>query len=139
MSVVFLDASAVIYLLEGEPALQRSTRGILERLRAEAGTDWLAVSALSLLECRVQPLRVSDQGRIETFDRFFSHPGLSIIEIDRQVIEIATGLRAELRLRTPDAIQAASALQAAPNAEFVTGDSDFQNVPNLHVHLVENC
>ena len=136
--MVFLDASTVIYLLEGEDALQRSTRSILGSLRTEVGAGQLAVSALSLLECRVQPVRHSDQARVKLFDRFFGHPGLSIIEIDRNVIEIATGLRAELRLRTPDAIQAASALRAAPDVEFVTGDSDFPKVPNLRVHLVQN-
>lgn len=135
--MVFLDASAVIYLLEGEEALQRSTRHVLGKLRNEDPDASLAVSALSLLECRVQPIRRGDRKRRELFDSFFSHPGLAVIEIDRDVIEIATELRARHGLRTPDAIQAACALREAPDAEFVTGDADFQKVPNIRAHLIE--
>ena len=135
--MIFLDASAIIYLLEGEPALQEATRRILEELRAGDSDVLIAVSALSLLECRVQPLHNSDQTRVQMFDDFFNHPGLAIIEIDRRVIELATGLRANHALRTPDAIQAASALAADAKAELVTGDGDFRKVPDLRVHLVE--
>ena len=71
------------------------------------------------------------------YDDFFNHPGLEIIEINRRVIELATGLRAKHALRTPDAIQAASALAANANADLVTGDGDFRKVPDLRVHLVE--
>lgn len=135
--MIFLDANAIIYLLEGEPALQKATRRILEQLRAGDSDALIAVSALSLLECRVQPLRNSDQARMQMFDDFFTHPGLVIIEIDRRVIELATGLRAKHALRTPDAIQAASALAADAKADLVTGDGDFRRVPDLRVHLVE--
>ena len=135
--MIFLDANAIIYLLEGKAALQQATRRILEKLRAGDADVLLGVSALSLLECRVQPLRKADQARLKMYDDFFNHPGLEIIEINRRVIELATGLRAKHALRTPDAIQAASALAANANADLVTGDGDFRKVPDLRVHLVE--
>ncbi|MCA1780409.1 MAG: PIN domain-containing protein [Xanthomonadaceae bacterium] len=135
--MIFLDANAIIYLLEGEPALQQATRRILEELRAGDSDVLIAISALSLLECRVQPMRDAEHQRLELFDQFFRDPGLEIIEIDRRVIEIATDLRARHALRTPDAIQAASALAADAKADLVTGDGDFRKVPDLRVHLVE--
>ena len=135
--MVFLDASAIIYLLEGDQALQRSTRQILQPLRTDDPSRPLAVSALSLLECRVQPLRQADATRLDLYDRFFGDPGLSTIDIDRTAIELATVLRAEHGLRTPDAIQAACALGTAPDAQFVTGDADFRKIPNLQVHLIQ--
>ena len=135
--MIFLDASAIIYLLEGKPALQESVRRTLAGQRSGETLPALAVSALSLLECRVQPMRDAEHQRLELFDQFFRDPGLEIVEIDRKVIEIATALRARHGLRTPDAIQAGSALASAPDAEFITGDSDFRKVPDLRVHLVE--
>lgn len=135
--MIFLDASAIIYLLEGKPALQESVRRTLAGLRSGETLPALAVSALSLLECRVQPMRDAEHQRLELFDQFFRDPGLEIIEIDRKVIETATALRAKHALRTPDAIQAASALAADAKADLVTGDGDFRKVPDLRVHLVE--
>lgn len=134
--MVFLDVSAIIYLLEGKPELRESARRILAGLRSDETLPALAVSALSLLECRVQPIRRADDQRLEIFDQFFSDPGLMIVDVDRNVIQTATGLRARYGLRTPDAIQAASALAADVDVDFVTGDNDFQSIPNLRVHLV---
>lgn len=136
--MVFLDASAIIYLLEGDEALQRHTRRVLQTLRVDDPVVPLAVSALSLLECRVQPIRLADKKRLALFDRFFEDPGLSVVNIDRIVIEVATELRAAHGLRTPDAIQAASAFSAGKETEFVTGDVDFRKVPGLRVQLIES-
>ena len=67
----------------------------------------------------------------------FANPGLSIVELDGDVIERATRLRARHGLRTPDALQAASALTLPENPAIVTGDKDFRKIPELNVHLVE--
>lgn len=136
MNPVFLDASAIIYLLEGEPKIQRAAREVLAGLRSGDAQPALVVSALSLLECRVQPMQSGDEARLRKFDRFFADPGLSIIELDSKVIEQATRLRAQHGTRTPDALQAASALELAQTPAFVTGDSDFGKIKELNVHLI---
>lgn len=135
--MVFLDASAVIYLLEGEPEIRQAARAVLAEL-ARAGTDpGFAVSSLSLLECRVHPMRNDHDQRLSAFDTFFDDPGLLILDLGRNVIDRATRLRAEHGIRTPDALQAASCLAFDPKMPFVTGDRDFHRIPGLNLHLIE--
>ena len=137
--MVFLDASAIIYLLEGDATVQAAVRDTLDTLRsAAAETPLLAVSALSRLECRVRPLRDGDQALIDRYDAFFADPGLAVIALDEAVLDRAAELRARCRLRTPDALQAASLLVADADGAFVTGDADVMAVPGLQVHTVKS-
>lgn len=136
MSLVFLDASAIIYLLEGETEVRQATRTILAGMRSKGIEPALAVSALSLLECRIHPIRHNDQARIELFNSFFSDPGLHIVQLSLEVIEQAAQLRATHGLKTPDALQAACALELAETPPFLTGDSDFSKIKDLNVHLI---
>ena len=138
--IAFLDASAVIYAVEGTPewseALKQQLRELAMADQASAGGLQLAISRLSWLECRVGPLRRRDAEALARFDAFFLHPDLEWVELSPAVVERATLLRAELNLRTPDALQAASCLQLGADAVMVTGDAGFQRVPSLRLALV---
>lgn len=138
--IAFLDASAVIYAVEGSPewseALKQQLRQLAMTDQASAGGLQLAISRLSWLECRVGPLRRRDAEALARFDAFFLHPDLEWVELSPAVVERATLLRAELNLRTPDALQAASCLQLGADAVMVTGDAGFQRVPTLRLALV---
>lgn len=138
--IAFLDASAVIYAVEGSPewseALKQQLRQLAIADQASAGGLQLAISRLSWLECRVGPLRRRDAEALARFDAFFLHPDLEWVELSPAVVERATLLRAELNLRTPDALQAASCLQLGADAVMVTGDAGFQRVPTLRLALV---
>lgn len=138
--IAFLDASAVIYAVEGSPewseALKQQLRQLAMADQASAGGLQLAISRLSWLECRVGPRRRRDAEALARFDAFFLHPDLEWVELSPAVVERATLLRAELNLRTPDALQAASCLQLGADAVMVTGDAGFQRVPTLRLALV---
>ena len=135
--LAFLDASAVIYLLEGDAPTRQAVRQVLLNLEEEVGrTPVLAISALSRLECRVRPLREANAPALKRLDGFFDDPGLAFIPVETAVLDKATELRAHHGLRTPDAIQAASLLTADPEGVFVTGDGDFEKVPGLRVERI---
>jgi predicted nucleic acid-binding protein len=138
--IAFLDASAVIYAVEGTPAWAEALKQQLRQLamadQASAGGLQLAISRLSWLECRVGPLRRRDGEALARFDAFFLHPDLEWVELSPAVVEQATLLRAEHNMRTPDALQAASCLQLGANAVMVTGDAGFQRVPTLRLALL---
>jgi uncharacterized protein len=95
----------------------------------------VAVSALSLLECRARPLRDGEAVLLQRYDDFFADPGLLVVPLDEIVIDKATELRARHGLRTPDALQAASALRLDTQPAFVTDDADFESVEGLRVVL----
>ena len=134
--IAFLDASALIYLVEGEAPWAEAARATLQQLALEAPDLALAVSRLSLLECRVAPLRRGDQASLDRFQALFAKPDLLVVELGASVVELASQLRANHGLRTPDALQAACCLQLGPDALMVTGDAAFQRVQALQVHLI---
>jgi predicted nucleic acid-binding protein len=84
----------------------------------------------------VKPLRDQNSADIDRYRAFFLSAGLQIVEISVQVIETATMLRARHGLRTPDAIQAASAMSIKGPVTFLTGDRQFRKVSELNVQLV---
>jgi predicted nucleic acid-binding protein len=53
--MIYLDANVIIRLLEGDSASRSGLEAILDPFRNKAGS--LATSRLSLLECKVRPLR----------------------------------------------------------------------------------
>jgi uncharacterized protein len=134
---IFLDACAIIYWLEsGEPYYSK-LHNKLNQIRKKYGPLPFVISALSLLECRVKPLRENNVALMKAYHHFFSAPNLSIISLTAAVLEQATSLRAFHNIRTPDALQAASALTASDNTiMFVTGDAFFKKIEGLEVVLL---
>ncbi len=132
---VFLDACALIYRFEGNAGFRLATTTLLAQLSAGHAATAVAVSRLSVLECRVQPLRAGDQALLQRYDDFFA--ACRIVELSAAVVDAATMLRVRYALKTPDALQAASAMSLSPEVRFVTGDQGFAKVSGLDVRLIQ--
>ena len=132
--IAFLDSSALIYFFEGALAHQRAVEAVLGNLRAENAQAVLAVSRLAVLECRVKPLRNGNSGLLTLYDAFFRQ--VQIVELTASVVDIATQLHATTTLKTPDALQAASALNFAERCTFIAGDAGFARVTALNLRHV---
>jgi len=128
---LYLDASAIIYSIEGAPLVREAAVRFAEQ--AEAARDGLVItSQLSRLECRVKPLRDGAMDLLAHFDAFFSRRRLLLAEVSARVIERATELRAQHGFKTPDAIHLATALGQAADI-FLTGDAGLRRCPGLQV------
>ncbi len=136
--IAFLDASALTYLLDGEVSWTQAVQSELQQLAEHQPKLQIAVSRLSILECRVGPLRRADQASLDRFDAFFAQPDLLWVELSDSVVELATRLRASHGLRTPDALQAACCFQVGPKAVMLTGDADFRRVSALQLRLISS-
>ena len=138
--IVFLDASALIYLIEGVQPFAARVRGELTSVLKRHPNLSLAVSRLSWLECRVQPIRDKQLTVLADYDAFFARPDVLWADLSREVVEAATAIRAKHGLRTPDALQAASCMQLAAQRRsshlFFTGDTGFKKVAGLSTRLV---
>ncbi len=134
--IAFFDASALIYFVEGSEPFAGRVRRVLALLLREYPTLDAAVSRLSWLECRVKPARNEDFETLARFDTYFANPTLVWVELSRDVVELATEIRVQHRLRTPDALQAACCLQLGPEHVFITGDAAFKKVVTLNVHVL---
>ncbi len=133
---IFLDASAIIYWVEAADSWFDRLQDVLFELRKRHGEIGFAVSLLSLLECRIKPLREGNQEVLDRYTAFFGRPDLVQVSLDGPVIELGTHLRARHSLSTPDALQAASALSLGSDVVFVTGDDAFGKVQGLTVRRV---
>lgn len=133
---LFLDTNIIIYRVEAVEPFNQHVLDTLQDLVEKQPNAGFAVSRLSMMECLVKPLREQNTAHLDRYRAFFDSTGLQIIEISALVIETATVLRARHGLRTPDAIQAASALSIKGAVTLLTGDKQFKKVPGLNVQLV---
>lgn len=133
---LFLDANVIIYLVEGTKAVRDRVSQGLAQYRAEGDAARIAVSRLSWLECRIRPLRERQLRVLKAYEAFFAAPDLLIVELSAPVIETAAQLRAVLNLSTPDALQAASALQIEGAVRVFRNDRRLARIPGLMVETV---
>lgn len=122
MARVYLDSCIVIYLLEGSPQLQQGIAGALEA--DEGRAPHIRVSDLTRLECRVGPLRRADHLLLAEYDAFFAQRQVICLALTAAVFDLAAELRAQYKLKTPDALHLAAAIRGSCD-EIWTGDERF--------------
>ena len=132
--ILFLDACALIYRFEGASRFRLAATALIAELAAGQTVVELAVSRLSVLECRVKPLREGNAILLKRYDDFFA--AVHIVELSPTVVDLATDLRVRHHLKTPDALQAACATSLQSDAAFVTADLAFAKVAALNVRLI---
>jgi uncharacterized protein len=133
--IAFLDSSAAIYYFEGDATAQKAVRDVLLNLKNQYPACELAVSRLGVMECRVKPLRDNSQTLLAAYEAFFAQA--RIVELTAAVVDTATTLRAAYGLKTPDALQAASALSLEEDVVFVTADLGFARLSGLKALKVQ--
>jgi predicted nucleic acid-binding protein len=130
-----IDTSILIYQLEANPryvALADAVFAWIEERGHSAVT-----STITMTELLVQPYRDSDDDRVNDFYGLLTtYPNLQWIAPDLEIADIAAGFRASHRMRTPDALQAATAVRAEATG-FVANDSIFARVDALETLLFE--
>lgn len=133
---VYVDAQVIIYSVEAHPQYWPVLHQVWAEVQSVNATTFS--SDLALLECLVHPMRAGDLQRVESFDAFFVQAGFNPLPVTRHVLRLAAQLRAETpRLRTPDAIDAATALGAGAGI-FVTNDRGFLGTRDLDVRLLND-
>jgi len=135
MKRVYLDACAIIYLVEGSQPFQSKVKSCIAELRQQQDPVILT-SRLSRLECRTGPLRDKNEALLAKYEAFFNLPDILLIDIAAAVIEQATDLRARYGFRTPDAIHLATAMVESAHV-FLTGDDAFKRCTEVNVEILQ--
>jgi predicted nucleic acid-binding protein len=132
---IALDTSIFIYQLEANVrylALTDSVFSWVERTGHEAVT-----STITMTELLVPSYRDKDEHRVDAFYGLLStYPNLQWIAPDLEAADLAAKLRAMCRLRTPDALQAATALRAQATG-FITNDPTFARIGELETAVLD--
>lgn len=103
----------------------------------EGSKGQAVTSTITLLELLVQPYKLSDIDRVNRFYALLStYPNLEWIAPTLEIADRAAQIRAEYGLRTPDAVQAATAL-ACEATGFISNDTAFQRLTGLDVTILE--
>jgi predicted nucleic acid-binding protein len=130
-----LDSAVFIYHFEAHPRYKALCAEVFDCM--EAGTIQAVTSTVTLIEVLVQPLAKGEQElsvRYEQYLRF--GPSLTLRSLDPDVALRAAQLRARYRLRTPDAIQLATAIEFGSRL-FLTNDDRFRKVTEVDIVVLE--
>jgi len=127
-ALLLVDSAPIIYVLEDHTELAPIFRPIFEA--HEMGLVRLAVTTVTLAEVLTGPLRNGDEVLAERYRSTLK--SWFVVDLDSEIAESAARLRAALKLKLADSVQAASALAIGADA-LVTHDRDFSPVRNLRI------
>lgn len=132
---IALDTSIFIYHLEANPKYLAYTDPIffwLERSESTAIT-----STITMTELLVLPYREGDEQRANDFYGLLStYPNLDWVAPNLEIAELAARIRALHRLRTPDALQAATAAHSQATG-LITNDAVFERVEGFQTLVLD--
>lgn len=132
---IYLDTDALIYSVERVPRYW----SILEPLWSALESQLISIagSELLVIESLTGAIESGDPGLRALFESVFESGQLQLFPVTRDVLLRGAELRSAHRLRTPDAIHAATALLGKA-ALFLTNDVGYRRVPGLPVVLLED-
>jgi predicted nucleic acid-binding protein len=132
-----LDASPLIYYIEQHPQYLQATDDLFNAI--DTGDAKGMTSVLTLLEVLVQPIR---SGRLDLANEYRQllegSRGISLFPILGDTCEASARLRAKYEwIRTPDAIQVATALQNGAEM-MVTNDDRWRRLTEIRVIVLRD-
>lgn len=127
---IFLDTAPLIYFIEGNSQYQEKLKQVFDS--NDKGDFVFITSSITLLEVLVMPFREEQINLVEKYINILTNaPGIELFEITNTISIKAAELRAKYNLRTPDAIQLATAIEY--NADyFLTNDLRLKSVHEVN-------
>lgn len=128
---VGLDTCVFIYYIEEHPTYLGIVAQIFEAIAH--GQIMAITSGITLLETLVIPLRKKDKRLAEHYQQLLTESdGLTLLELNKDLLYRGALLRAEFGLKTPDALQIAAA-QIKKCTAFITNDRRVSNFTGLKI------
>jgi predicted nucleic acid-binding protein len=127
-ALILLDTAPIVYCLEDHVEFGPHFQPLFDAHRK--GELRFAVTTVTLAEVLTGPLQAGDEVLARRYRAVLE--SWQVVELDASIAESAARLRASLRLKLPDAVQAASALAINADA-LVTHDRDFSRLESLRV------
>jgi predicted nucleic acid-binding protein len=127
-ALVLMDTAPIVYFLEAHTKLAKVFKPLFER--HAAGELQFAVTTVSIAEVLTGPLQSGNEALTERFRTILG--SWQVVDLTADIAASAARLRASLRLKLADAVQAASAIAVNADA-LITYDRDFSRVRSLRV------
>lgn len=127
-AMVLVDTAPWIYMLEDHPTFAPKFVGLFET--AAVGEVELALSTIALAEVLTGPCKAGQTTLAKRFETVLNT--YRVVPVTAPIASLAAQLRAQYRLKLPNALQLATALEIGATA-LVTHDRDFSAVQGLQV------
>ena len=133
--VVGLDTTPLIYFIEENPTYLETIRPFF--VAVDRGEFRVVTSTVTLLEVLVHPFRRGERELAQQYrDILLGAKGFITISLSQDIAEEAARLRSRYNIRTPDAIQMATALRAGAS-HFLTNDARLPSLPELRILVLD--
>ena len=130
-----LDTSPFIYFIEQNATYLDVVREVMRLIDTQSLAA--SCSVITLTEVLTRPYQTNDTALANQYQTILSGSrNLSVIDINAAIADRAARLRADYRLRTPDALQLAAALDSGCDA-FLCNDRDLRRVSSLQILLLD--
>jgi predicted nucleic acid-binding protein len=130
-----IDTMIFIYAFEEHPAHASFLRSFFSAL--EKGEMESVTSSVTITECLTQPYRVKDFALAAQYMALFRNfPHLSVVPVTDDIAERAAFLRASQNLKTPDALQLATALLSDSNF-FLTNNQSLSSIQDIPILILD--
>ena len=132
---VYIDAMTLIYTVERYPAYWP----LLEPLwqASQAASIEIVSSELTLMEVLVGPMKSGNAALVQAFEQALLGTEINLLPITQSILRDAAKLRATTKLKTPDALHAATALSAGC-VLFVTNDGGFRALTAFALTILDD-
>lgn len=125
-NVVAIDTAPFIYFVEQHPTYIPLVKPLFQAI--DSGKIAAVTSMLTVLEVLVRPLKVNNQQLADEYRNvLLNSRNLRVLVPSLEICQTAARLRASSNLRTPDALQLATAAYAGAT-HFVTNDSSISEI-----------
>ena len=132
---IAIDTMIFVYAFEDHPAHASFLRSFFSAL--EKGEMESVTSSVTITECLTQPYRVKDFTLAAQYMALFRNfPHLSVVPVTDDIAERAAFLRASQNLKTPDALQLATALLSGANF-FLTNDQSLSSIQDVPILILD--
>ena len=129
-AIVGLDTAPLIYFIEENPTYLQITDAFFEAMFR--GEFIVVTSVVTIPEVLVYPLRQGNITLAQQYRDILFNSQVTTIEVVANIAETAAQLRADYNLKTPDAIQMATAINEGASF-FLTNDGRLPSLPGLSV------
>jgi len=133
--IIGLDSMLFIYHFEKYKNFWQKTKKIFDTL--EKGKFQGVTSVIGLIEILTRPKKEKNFYLVKVYKELLTtFPHLSIQNVDFEVADLASSLRAKYNLTTPDAILIGSALTARATG-FITSDIRLKKIKEIEVFVLK--
>jgi len=127
-ATALVDTAPFIYVLESHPQFADRFVGLFEA--AAKGHLLIALSTITLAEVLTGPFKAGQTALAKRYEKALLQ--YRVVDVSAPIAALAAQLRAQYRLKLPDALQLATALDLGATA-LVTHDRDFSQVSGLDI------